>query len=283
MPARLRPHPHPCPPPCPRSSLRPRRRPSAASCHAARTGPRPWSRTALVALLLACAAAPLQAADDANIAAFSTAQPGDPAPAWKFVSLPHKKPTSFTVVALDGAKVLKVEADDSYGNLVHAVAVRPTAHTTLAWVWRVDQLVADADLRQRSGDDSPAKICLFFAYDASRLSLGERARLSLAHSSTGQDVPTETLCYVWDNKLAPGTAQANAFTRRIRFIVVDSGAERLGQWVSHQRDVVADYQRLFGDESDGAVPDLSGVAVAADADNTHGHALAYDGDIVLTP
>ncbi len=222
-------------------------------------------------------------AEDSAITPFTSAQLGEPPAAWKFVSLPHKLATKFTVVKLDGEKVLKVEAEDSYGNLVHAVQTRPTKQTTLEWRWRVDRLIDNADLRIHAGDDSPAKVCLFFAFDAAELSLGERAKLSLAHSTTGQEVPTETLCYVWDNKLPVDTALPNAFTKRIRMIVLQSGAGRLGQWVTEKRDIAADYLRLFGDEAKGDVPTITGVAVAADADNTHGHAIAYIGDLSLAP
>jgi hypothetical protein len=237
----------------------------------------------LAALACAVLSPTIRAADDGSVAAFSAAPVGEAPASWKFVTLPHKKPTAFSIVDLDGKKVLKVEADDSYGNLVHAVSIEPTPRSTLAWRWRVDKLIPEADLHTHAGDDSPAKICLFFAFDGSKLSLGERTRLSLAHSSTGQDIPTETLCYVWDNKLAIDTALPNAFTKRIRFIVLQSGTDKLGQWVDQKRDVAADYQRLFGDESGGKIPAITGVAVSADADNTHGHALAYVGDIALTP
>lgn len=64
-------------------------------------------------LLAACAAAGARAADDAAIAAFSSAPPGEPPAAWKFATLPNKSPTKFTVAELDGAKVLKIEADNS--------------------------------------------------------------------------------------------------------------------------------------------------------------------------
>lgn len=235
---------------------------------------------AAAAIAVACTSA---AADDAAVTPFSSAAPGDAPAAWKFVSLPHKTPTKFTVVELDGAKVLKVEADDSYGNLVHAVQATPGPQASLAWRWRVDKLLDTADLKTHAGDDSPAKICVFFAFDAAKLGLGERTKLSLAHSTTGQDVPTETLCYVWDNKLPIDTGLPNAFTKRIRVIVLQSGTAKLGQWISEKRDIVVDYQRLFGDESEGKVPAITGVAVAADADNTHGHALAYFGDVTLAP
>jgi hypothetical protein len=236
----------------------------------------------LVLLCLAALAGPALADGEPPIAAFSNAAIGAPPAAWRFTTLPRKQPTKFSIVDLAGAHVLKVEADSSYGNLVHDLHTQVTERSVLAWRWRVDQLVADADLKIKSGDDSPAKLCVFFAFDAGKLSFSERTRLALANSMTGEDVPTETLCYVWDNKLPADTGLINAFTKRIRMIVLDSGSARLGQWVAQRRNLVADYQRLFGDESGGKVPEVIGIAVSADADNTHGHALAYFGDVTLT-
>ena len=206
---------------------------------------------ARIAMGIACAglgASPVLA-QEAAIAAFSSAPPGEPPAAWKFASLPNKTPTRFTVVELGGAHVLKVEADDSYGNLIHVVHAQVSEHSTLSWRWRVDKVVEEADLRARSGDDAAAKLCVFFAFDAGKLSFGERTRLALAHTSTGQDVPTETLCYVWDNKLPEGTGLVNAFTRRIRFIVLESGSAKAGQWLNQKRNLVPDYLRMFGDEA----------------------------------
>ena len=245
---------------------------------------RPGPTRSFVAFTLgACLAWPAIAADDAAIVAFSAAAPGEPPAAWKFATLPNKVPTKFSVVELGGARVLKVEADESYGNLVHAMRAQITEHTMLAWRWRVDKLVDDADLKTRAGDDAPAKLCVFFGFDAAKLSLGERTRLSVARSATGQDVPTETLCYVWDNKLPVDTGLVNAFTKRIRFIVLQSGTGKLGQWVTQRRNVATDYQRMFADESEGKVPEVVGIAVSADADNTKGHGLSYFGDITLAP
>jgi hypothetical protein len=97
-----------------------------------------------------------------------------------------------------------------------------------------------------------------------------------------QDVPTESLCCVWDNKLPFGIGPNNAFTERIRTIVLDSGSAKLGQWTAQRRNV-ADCWRLFGDESGGKLLEVIGMAVSADADNTHGHVLSCFGDVTLTP
>lgn len=252
---------------------------------AARNRYSPWPRLAAV-LVTSVAWATTHSAEDAPIsavAAFSAAPVGEPPAAWKFATLPNKAPTRFVVADLNGARVLKVDADSSYGNLVHALRTPSSEKTTLSWRWRVDKLVEEADLKVKNGEDSAAKLCVFFAFDSAKLSLGERTKLALAQSVSGQEVPTETLCYVWDNKLPVDTGLASPFTKRIRFIVLETGTARLGQWVSHKRNVGADYQRMFGDESGGKYPEITGVAVSADADNTRGRSLAYFGDVTLAP
>ena len=207
---------------------------------------------------------------------------GDTPPApWHLVGLPQQtKPfTQFSVVKLDGQRVLRVEAQASYGNLVHPLTDNPAAHR-LSWRWRLDEPIAAADLRRKDGDDSPIKVCAFFDLDSSAVPFVERQLLRLARMRAGDSLPAATVCYVWDAHLAPGTVLDNAFTRRIRFIVLRGPETPLHGWVSEQRDVWADFKRLFGDESE-AVPPLVGVAIGADADNTQGHSVAHVSAITL--
>jgi hypothetical protein len=110
----------------------------------------------------------------------------------------------------------------------------------------------------------------------------EQGLLGVARAISGEKLPAATLCYVWDHTLPVGTLIDNAFTSRIRMIVVDSGTKALGQWVSHQQDVTADFRRAFGREFP-TLPPLEGVAVGADADNTGGHSVGFVGDVTLSP
>lgn len=259
--------------------------PSAHPAHP--SFPRAWSGLAwLLAGALAGAVsgpARAQATASAWLTGFSSAAPGPVPESWHFATLPHKNPTSFEVVRQDGKSVLKVQADGSYGNLVHPVRVALDGAASLAWRWRVERFVEGADLRSRSGDDGAAKLCVFFALPTDRLPIGERTRLALARSTTGEDVPSETLCYVWDEKEAKNTLLPNAFTRRIRLLVLESGPAGTGAagWRSERRNLLADYQRAFGDEAGGLQPDIVGVAVSADADNTAGHGLAFFSDFEM--
>lgn len=201
---------------------------------------------------------------------------------WRVIGLPKQsKPfTRFSAVTLDGQRVLRVEAVASYGNLVHPLVEVPEDVHRLSWRWRVDELVADADLRRKDGDDSPAKVCALFDLPMSALPFIDRQLLRVARVGSGEILPSASVCYVWDNRLAPGTVLDNAFTRRVRMIVLRGPETPLRGWVSEQRDVAADFLRLFGDEAK-TVPPLMGVAVGADADNTKSRSLAFVGPLTL--
>jgi len=204
---------------------------------------------------------------------------------WHVAGLPQQsKPfTRFEVVELDGQRVLRVEAESSYGNLVHPLQL-DAAPTSLqaAWRWRLDQPLEAADIRQRASEDIALKVCVFFDEPMAQVPFVERQVLRLARVRAGEWLPSATVCYVWDNRLPVGTALRSPYTGRVRYVVAESGPESLRQWRSERRDVVADYLRLFGDESD-TVPPLIGVGVGADADNTHGRSLGYVAELMLLP
>jgi hypothetical protein len=205
-----------------------------------------------------------------------------PAAPWRVIGLPEQsKPfTRFSIVTQDGQRVLRVEAVASYGNLVHPLGDSAAGARQLSWRWRVDELVAGADLRRKEADDSPIKVCALFDLPMAALPFADRQLLRVARIGAGEILPSASVCYVWDNQLAPGTVLDNAFTRRVRTLVLRGPETPLRGWVSEQRDVAADFLRLFGDEAK-TVPPLMGVAVGADADNTKGHSLAFVGPIML--
>jgi Protein of unknown function (DUF3047) len=236
-------------------------------------------------LLLALASMPAALAQAPLIAAFPATGDTPPAP-WHIAGLPHQtKPfTRFALADVDGRRALRVQADESYGNLVHplVLAAPATSSVHLSWQWRVDQLIADANLREKGGDDTALKVCVFFDLPLDKVPLFERQLLRLARTQTPEPLPGATVCYVWDARLAAGTTIDNAYTRRVRYLVLETGPAQPHQWVHERRDLAADFTRLFGAES-AQVPPVVGVAVGADADNTHGHSLGHVADLVLEP
>jgi len=211
------------------------------------------------------------------ITPFTGARGDEPPEPWQVRGFPgSNKPLSlFDVVTIDGHRALRVRADKSYGNLQHDLpAIRIGPGTTLNLRWRLDKGLSSADLRQKSGDDVAIRVCALFDMPSDTLGFFERTFLFAARRISDQYVPAATLCYVWDDKLPVGTQLPNAFTRRVRYIVLDSSGSALQTWIEHERDLVKDFLSAFGDES-ATVPPLIGLLVGADADNTEDSSLAY--------
>jgi Protein of unknown function (DUF3047) len=194
------------------------------------------------------------------------------------VGLPQQsKPlTRFSVVEQDGKRILRVDADHAYGNLVHPL--KDARAGTLAWRWRVDQPAAGADLKHKSGDDVALKVCAFFDMPMSQVPFVERQLLRIASSRAGEKLPTATLCYAWDTTLPQGTLLHNAFTHRVRYIVTHGTPQ---QWTDETHDLAADFQRAFGDETQ-EVPPLTAIVIGADTDNTGSHSIGHIDALRLT-
>lgn len=248
-----------------------------------RSGDKRKTSMARWVLVMACLPAAACAAEAGGLAPLDAGSGPNPPPPWHVAGLPmQKKPfTRFDVVELDGKRVLRVEADRSYGNLVHPLPSSEPGRF-LSWRWRVDMPNDGADLRSRSGDDSAAEVCVMFDLPLQSVPLVDRQLVRLARAHSTELLPTATVCYVWDAHFPVGTVLDNAFTRRIRLIVLRGADTPPKVWRSERRDVHADFLRLFGDEAS-AVSAMVGVGIGADADNTQVRSLAYIADLVLEP
>jgi hypothetical protein len=199
-----------------------------------------------------------------------------PVAPWREVLLPGQTlpRTRFAVVELDGRRALRIESAGSYGNLVHDLARPAGPAPTLSWSWRLDRVIDGADLQRKSGDDAALKVCVLTDAPLAGIPFVERQQLRLARLLSGEPLPSATLCYVWDPSLPSGSVLPNAYTRRMRWLVLQGGDSPLGIWRDERRDLRADLRRVFGDEMV-ELPRLTAVLVGADADNSGGQGLGF--------
>lgn len=236
------------------------------------------TRAAAAALLLA---ASLALAADGGIAAFSGASPGAALPGgWREQRVPRAAASELALVAEEGATVLRARARAGAGAAIHPVKA-PSERSTLAWRWKIDRVVRAADMDTRAGDDFAARVYVFFDVPVETLPFGERLKIRLARLLHGDVLPTAAICYVWDNRHAPGTSRWSPYTDRVRMVVVESGDERAGRWVPERRDLAADFRAAFGAQWPGAAPPVTGVAVGNDTDQTGETVTAWFGDVRL--
>jgi hypothetical protein len=237
-----------------------------------------------IAVVLLSIAGSLTCVDAANeqaaIVPFSSATPGDPLPApWKLVTLgKNKKPTRYSLVLDADKTVLRADADASMASVMHTLHFDPRDHPVVEWRWKIAHLLRKSNIATRAGDDFPARLYVLFDYDIGRLPFATRVKMRVARALFGEDVPLAVLCYVWDGKSIKGTTAWSPFTDRVRVIVAESGEARVNQWVTVRRNIVDDFRAAFGEDP----PQVSGVAVATDTDNTGESATAFYGDIRFT-
>jgi hypothetical protein len=212
---------------------------------------------------------------------FSAAAPGSPPAGWRPYALRKDLTrTRYTVVRDGERRVLNAHATASATGLRCAVRIDPAQHGQLQFSWRVRDVPPQADVSEAVQDDCPARLVVAFDGDHTRLPLRERLLFDQVELFTGQRLPYATLMYVWDGGRHPvESVHRNHRTSRIQYLTVESGSQRAGRWLHYRRDVVADYQRVFGE----APGTIVGVGVLTDADALKLQLEAWYGDITLTP
>jgi hypothetical protein len=173
--------------------------------------------------------------------------------------------------------VVKAVAEASASALVREIKINPKEYPIVEWRWKVRNILKKGDVHIKEGDDYPARIYITFEYDPSKLGFFEKAAYKMGRLLYGEDLPLAAINYIWESKASIGTMIPNPYTDRVLMFVVESGAEKLNQWVSEKRNVYEDYKKAFGQEP----PMISGVAIMTDTDNTGESATAYYGDILF--
>lgn len=196
---------------------------------------------------------------------------------WEHVLLPGKLRTAFRLERHDQQMGLQAHAQSSASMLRHKLRLAPESLGTLRFQWQVQSLIEEADMALRDQEDAPVRIILAFEGDRSRFSPRNAMLSELSRAVTGEEMPYATLMYVWCNHRQVDTVIVNPRTDRIRKLVVESGPQRLRQWLSYERDIRADFEKAFG-EPPGA---LVGLAIMTDTDNTRSSTRAWYGPIAL--
>ncbi len=204
------------------------------------------------------------AADVHSVGQFDpkTEQPSTP---WQLINFDDDVPTStYANVEWDGVNAVEGIAQASMALLARPLDLDLLRTPILCWRWRVDHVVAGADLRQKSGDDYAARVYVAFNIPSEDMSFGLRAKLRVGRMLFGDQVPDAAINYVWDNRHPVGTKAPNAYTDRVQTIVARSGNGDADQWQTEWRDVLADAVAAFPDVRLSAIS----LAIGTDTDNT---------------
>jgi len=229
-----------------------------------------YAAIALLCLLPACMHPPTQ-----TVAAWRAYWPPQEMMRWRHQTFPGKNPVQYSLVQHQGRAAVQAKADAAMSVLRQEIQPTQLPPGKLHFAWLVSDWFPEADMSRRETEDSPVRIVLAFDGDKKRFTAKEAALNELTRTLTGHEQPYATLMYVWCSQCEAESLIINPRTARIRKIVVQAGPQGLGSWQTHQRDVLADFQKAFGEP---AGP-LIGIGIMTDSDNTQTHKQAWYGDL----
>ncbi len=169
-----------------------------------------------------------------------------------------KGKTSYTLVTDNGRTVLKAHSRNAASGLIKKVDLKPEEYPLLRWSWKIEHTLKGEDVKKKKGDDFAARVYVVFPR-----TFFWRMR---------------AITYVWAAKLPKDSVVPSPYTANSIIVAVESGDEKVGQWVSEERNILEDYRKFFGEDP----PRIGAVAVMTDTDDTQEEATAYYGDIFLT-
>lgn len=166
----------------------------------------------------------------------------------------------YSVQEEDGNKFLHYEHTDAR-HLNFPLAKRNGLNIfetpVLSWKWRIHKLPEGANEDNNNLNDTAASI--YVVFDMGRVALFKKVPKSIR--------------YTWSSTLEEGTMTSKLFGNQ-KIVVVESGEDEKGEWITLERNIVEDYRRFFGDD-----PPKKPLAILllSDGDSTGSMAIAdYD-------
>ena len=255
------------------------------------------SAALLIALLSGCATAPeggdnalvwsddvvrtlaTEQADIIDVARFSHLRPGAPTEPWEpWLMVRGNTLTSYRVAEVDGVVALEAESVAGGSGMWRKIRVDPKHNPIMQWRWRVPPPTPGTPPFGVIARTSPvARLSLAFHGDPDKLDFEDRVKLRMAKALTVNGLPYASLLYVWMMNVPVGTVIHSPHTERVRLIVVESGPQRAGQWVTVRRNVLEDFKLAFGEQPG----DIVGVGLMTDPGDDGSPRRAAYGDITL--
>jgi len=214
-----------------------------------------------------------------HIGKFSEADPGEAMPAgWEPLTFEDiDQHTDYRLIDFNGRTVMRAESDASASGLIRKIRIDPGKYPVIEWRWRAIGVYENGDVSRKDGDDYPARIYIAFEYAPDNVGFFERAKFKAIKMIHGEYPPIGAINYIWASNAPDGKIVPNAYTDRVKMIVVESGGENTGTWVSESRNILEDYKTAFGEDP----PMIRGIAIMTDSDNTGESTVTYYGDIVM--
>ena len=165
---------------------------------------------------------------------------------------------NMTIVVDEGRRALHLKSNNDSSTINKEIEGQIDLRVTpiLEWQWKAVELPTGGDSRKEDKLDQVAQLYVSWP----RFPRAFRSRI---------------IGYVWDTTAPVGTQVQSSKTSMVTYIVLRSGSAELGQWVTEQRNVREDYQRIFAEEPS----ELGYISLSSDSNDTDSRAEVFIGPI----
>jgi hypothetical protein len=129
----------------------------------------------------------------------------------------------------------------------------------LTWKWKATRLPKGGDIRKRETDDQAGQIYVLFPRFPAIIN-------------------TRSMGYVWDAATPAGTSGTSTAYSKMKYVVLQSGPDKLGQWIGESRNVYEDYKKSFQEDP----PQVGGLLLYINTQYTQSSAEIFYGDIFFS-
>ncbi len=240
-----------------------------------------WARILLIMIVFLWGSLSFIHADSLNVGHFSDLAPGGDFPeTWEPMTFSGiDRHTRYTLIQDDGRTVILADSRNAASGLIRSLRVDPADFPVIQWEWKIEHVLEKGDAGTRQGDDYAARIYVAFAFDPDQASWWERARHKSAAMLSDKEIPGSALNYIWANRVPAESILTNPYLSESMMVAVQSGNTHASRWITEKRNIVADYRQAFGRPP----PEIIGVGIMTDTDDTGETTIGYYGDIRLYP
>jgi hypothetical protein len=180
-------------------------------------------------------------------------------PGWEMEKEPGPK-SIIEVGKEDGLHFLHlVSVNDNFGLKKDISAFDIRKYPYLTWRWKAVRLPPGGDVRKRETDDQAGQIYVLFPKFPATIN-------------------TRSVGYLWDSKAPVGSFGTSTAYSKMKYFVLQSGPDKLNQWMTETRNVYEDFKKLFDEDP----PKAGGVLIYINTQHTASSAEIYYADIVFS-
>ncbi len=191
---------------------------------------------------------------------------------WKPLEFPKiREHTQYSVEHQGGEIYLKAESNASASGIIFGKEFNVFEYPRVRWRWKVSNVYAKGNARDKSGDDYPLRVYVIFKYDPENASFGQKIKYGLARSVYGEYPPHSSLNYIWANREHDEGIIPNPYASEAKMIPLQTGPGKTGNWIEQEIDIISDYRKAFGDDP----PAIASLAIMNDSDNTGERSVSY--------